>query len=146
LERRIAEYGPPQKIGLLRGTCFLIRKEALETIGLLDERYFLYFDEADLSARLKKSGFNMFFVHEANVYHQMSHSFSGKCNPKVLYYTTRNELLFAKKYLNMPLFIPFWVLRFLLRIVQYAAITHDTVASKAVIKGFLDFTNGKFGK
>jgi GT2 family glycosyltransferase len=142
----LAEKVVPEKITLLRGTCFLLRTEAINRVGLMDENFFLYFDEADLSFRMKKSGYSMIFLPAARVYHQISHSFSGHTNPVVLYYSTRNELLFARKHLNMAIFWPFWISRFVLRVIHYFLQNRDIQQTKFIMKGLLDFTRCKFGQ
>ncbi len=136
----------PTEIELVPGASILIRKETIQKIGLMDENFFLYFDEGDLCYRTKKAGFKMMFVPSAIAYHKVSESFSGRTNPVVLYYSTRNELLLARKHLNFLLFVMFWMPRFVFRIVQYSIATRDVKPAKSMIRGFLDFTKGKFGK
>jgi GT2 family glycosyltransferase len=136
----------PVNINLLRGTCFLIKKSVFEDIGLMDEEYFLYFDEADLSFRVKKAGYKMFFNPEAIVYHQLRHSFSGKINDKVLYYSTRNELLFAKKHLHFAGFLVFWSFRCVIRAIKYIVSTNSLKSVSAIMDGVTDFAKGKFGE
>jgi GT2 family glycosyltransferase len=135
-----------QEINLLRGTCFIIRKEVVEKIGLMDENYFLYFDEADLSSRVTNSKYKIVYEPTAIVYHQISQSFNGKVNPVVLYYSTRNELLFARKHLNMLFFFPLWAFRFAFRLIIYAIRTRDLLIEKSILQGFIDFTKSNFGK
>jgi GT2 family glycosyltransferase len=134
------------QIDLLRGTCFLIKREVVEKIGLMDENFFLYFDEADLSYRVKKAGYTMVCAPTARVYHLLSYSFSGKINPIVLYYSTRNELLFARKHLNILFFFPPWIFRFVFRIIQYAVKTRDYAVVKSIMRGLMDFLRGKYGE
>lgn len=136
----------PEEIGLMRGTCFLIRREVIKKIGLMDENFFLYFDEADLSYRVRNAGYTMVYVPSATISHQISHSFSGTINPIVLYYSTRNELLFARKHLNILVFLPLWAFRFTFRIAQYLVKTWNLKVVRAIMNGLLDFTRGDFGK
>jgi GT2 family glycosyltransferase len=136
----------PEEIGLMRGTCFLLREEVVEKIGLMDEGYFLYFDEADLSCRVKKAGYRLMYVPSARAYHKMSHSFSGTINPVALYYSTRNELLFARKNLNILLFFPLWAFRFVFRIMQYLFKTWNPNVVSAIFRGFVDSVRGIHGK
>jgi GT2 family glycosyltransferase len=51
------------------GACLLVRRSALEEVGLLDERFFMYFEEVDLCFRLKKHGWKIYFTPEAQVIH-----------------------------------------------------------------------------
>jgi GT2 family glycosyltransferase len=56
--------------------CALIRREVLEEIGLLDERFFLYFDDPDLCRRGRKIGWSVLYCPEARVLHLV-----GRSNP-----------------------------------------------------------------
>jgi GT2 family glycosyltransferase len=112
----------------------------------MDARFFLYFDEADLSYRIRKRGFKIMYVPSAKVYHKISESFSGKINPVQLYYSTRNELLFAREHLNLLVFIPLWIPRFFFRIIMYWLKSRDIEVIKYIIRGFRDFMEGKFGQ
>jgi N-acetylglucosaminyl-diphospho-decaprenol L-rhamnosyltransferase len=58
-----------QPVDALLGACLLIRRRALENIGLLDEDYFMYSEEVDLCYRLKRAGWSLFWVPQARVIH-----------------------------------------------------------------------------
>ncbi len=58
-----------REVDQLMGACLLLRRAALEQVGLLDERFFLYFEEVDLCWRLKRAGWGVLFVSEATVVH-----------------------------------------------------------------------------
>jgi GT2 family glycosyltransferase len=58
-----------QSVDALLGACLLIRREALNTVGLLDEDYFMYSEEVDLCYRLKRSGWSLYWVPQARVIH-----------------------------------------------------------------------------
>lgn len=51
------------------GACMLIRKVALDQVGLLDERFFMYYEDVDLCYRLKNAGWKVYFLGEAPVIH-----------------------------------------------------------------------------
>lgn len=53
----------------LFGACLLVRKSALEKVGLLDERYFMYMDDLDWSRRFWQNGFKVAYVGEAEIIH-----------------------------------------------------------------------------
>lgn len=52
------------------GSAWLIRREALDTIGLLNEDYFLYFEELDYAQRIRKYGWSLGWCRHSIVYHQ----------------------------------------------------------------------------
>jgi GT2 family glycosyltransferase len=59
----------PKKVDILMGACLLIRKTALDDVGLFDEDYFIYSEEVDLCARLKHAGWPLYWVPIAEVTH-----------------------------------------------------------------------------
>lgn len=80
------------------GCCMLIKKEVIEKIGFLDEKYFLYFEDVDYSLRAKKGGFQIIYYPKAYLWHKNAAS-SGKPGSSIhVYYQTRNRLYFGFKY------------------------------------------------
>jgi N-acetylglucosaminyl-diphospho-decaprenol L-rhamnosyltransferase len=56
------------------GSCLLARREAVEQVGLLDEQFFMYYDEVDWCCRMKAAGWRVFYVPEAKVVHHVAAS------------------------------------------------------------------------
>jgi GT2 family glycosyltransferase len=56
------------------GACFLARRDALEEVGGFDERYFLYWEDADLCRRLRPGGYEIRYVPGATAVHRVGHS------------------------------------------------------------------------
>lgn len=56
------------------GACLLLRREALEEVGLLDEDLFLFFNDVDLCLRLRRAGWGIRFVADARVRHEVGAS------------------------------------------------------------------------
>jgi len=51
------------------GGCILIRRKAIEEIGLFDENFFLWFEDVDLCYRLKKRGYSLYYLPSAEFVH-----------------------------------------------------------------------------
>jgi GT2 family glycosyltransferase len=73
---RLASYplhewasGGPRRVGVAQGACLALRREALDQVGLLDERYFMYTEEVDLCYRLARGGWEVYWLPEARVLH-----------------------------------------------------------------------------
>ena len=80
------------------GCCMLITKDVIDKVGFFDEKYFLYFEDIDLSVRARKNGFRVVYFPDAYLWHKNASS-SGKPGSKLhLYYQTRNRLYFGYKY------------------------------------------------
>ncbi|HZO87533.1 MAG TPA: glycosyltransferase family 2 protein [Chthonomonadaceae bacterium] len=53
----------------LRGSCLLVRREALEQVGLLDERFFIFYEEVDWCYRMRQAGWRNLLCPEAHIIH-----------------------------------------------------------------------------
>jgi N-acetylglucosaminyl-diphospho-decaprenol L-rhamnosyltransferase len=59
----------PRRVEVIKGACLLLRRDALNEVGLLDEQYFLYTEEMDLCYRLAQAGWELWWVPRAMVRH-----------------------------------------------------------------------------
>lgn len=84
----------PYLSAFLTGCALLVRRELIETIGFLDERFFLYYEDADYSLRASAAGFSCLVVPAARV----SHSEQSRINPQKTYFLVRSGLLFFEKH------------------------------------------------
>lgn len=82
------------------GAAMLIKKEVIEKVGMLDERFFLYLEDSDFSKRVKNAGFRIMYIYSSKVYHKNAQS-TGLGSPVQDYFFTRNRMLFAKKHLSL---------------------------------------------
>ncbi len=77
------------------GACMLIRREALERVGLLDEEYFAYWEETDWCARAGEMGLKSYYVPNARIWHKAARSQAP--DAQYYYLFRRNALLFLRK-------------------------------------------------
>jgi GT2 family glycosyltransferase len=70
----------------------LVRRETIEKIGLLDNRYFINGDDIDWGLRAKAAGYQVLYVPEAKMWHKISATM-GQFSPATVYYMTRNSFL-----------------------------------------------------
>lgn len=84
----------PYVTGFLTGCALLIRREAWEKIGSLDEQLFLYYEDADYSLRARRAGFELLLVPEARVVHKEE----SRHNPKKTYHLVLSGLIFFQKH------------------------------------------------
>jgi len=79
-------------------TCFmLIKKEIFEIVGMMDEKYFVYYDDADFVYRTMKKGQKFFYIYNSILEHKESTSTGVKSDFSIFYYI-RNRIYFAKKH------------------------------------------------
>jgi GT2 family glycosyltransferase len=90
------QYRAAGPTGYLTGCCLLATRAAWERVGLLDERYFIYAEDADWCLRARAAGFRLLFVPAARLWHKVSAS-SGVASPWKIYQRLRANLtLFAR--------------------------------------------------
>lgn len=59
----------PRQVDVLMGACVLLPRKALDTAGLFDEQFFMYSEEVDLCLRLRRAGWQLYWVPQAEVIH-----------------------------------------------------------------------------
>lgn len=99
----VSDYGHEEicSTDYVTGCALLVSRKLIKTIGLLDERFFLYWEDSDWGLRAKKAGFRCLVVPAARVWHKISASSGGNDSPLKVYYKTKSHLLFAD--LHAPL-------------------------------------------
>lgn len=80
------------------GCAMFVPAQRLCDLGLLDERYFLYFEETDWCFRARAAGYPSIFVPSARLWHKVSAAVGGEGSPLMLYFVTRNRLLWARRH------------------------------------------------
>lgn len=91
------QYDKDRETEFATGAAMFVKKEVFEKIGLLDEKYFLYYEDTDFCVRAKKSGFKILFTPNAVLWHKNAGS-SASGSSLQDYYITRNRLIFGFKY------------------------------------------------
>lgn len=92
------QYNKTEETEIATGCCMLIKKEVLNNVGLFDDKYFLYYEDADLSIRVKKKGFQIVYVPTSIIWHKNAGSAGGSGSVLQDYYITRSRLLFGFRY------------------------------------------------
>ena len=128
------------------GAAMLIKREAINKVGLMPECFFLYYEEIDWSMMFTRAGYEIWYDPACTVYHKESQT-TGQNSPFRTYYITRNRLLLVKrnykginKYLSYIYLIGIVAIR---DIIKYT-LSRQAKLRKAVLKGLWDFTNSKF--
>lgn len=91
------QFDRKKEVGFATGCSMVITRRALEKVGLLDEKYFMYLEDLDYSERIKKAGFKIIYEPKAIVWHKNAQS-SGVGSDLNDYFFTRNRLLFGMTY------------------------------------------------
>jgi hypothetical protein len=91
-------YSEPIEVDSVIGACMMVRRDAIEKVGLLDEDYFLYLEETDWCFRIRKAGWKVYHVPQAEVSHfQGKSAEQDKKRAKVEYYRSRYHFFYKNR-------------------------------------------------
>ena len=90
------QYNTPHPTPYAHGAAMMIKRDALEQVGLMPECYFLYYEELDWSMMFTRGRFEIWYEPAATIYHKESQT-TGANSPLKTYYICRNRLLFAQR-------------------------------------------------
>lgn len=91
------QYDKVEETDFVSGCAMMVKREVFEKIGLLDSRYFLYYEDSDFCQRAKRAGFKVVYMPKAKLWHLNAES-SAVGGPLQDYYITRNRLLFGMRF------------------------------------------------
>lgn len=103
------------EIDILSGAFMLMRKEALDKVGLLDEAFFMYGEDIDLSYRIQKGGYKNYYFPETRIIHYKGES-TKKSSVNYVFVFYRAMVIFAKKHFSQK---NAWLFSFLINAAIY---------------------------
>lgn len=68
----------PLEVENISGACLMLRREILDQVGLLDEGFFMYFEDADYCLRIRKTGWKLFYLPQGEIVHLAGMSSGGR--------------------------------------------------------------------
>ncbi|MBF0502205.1 MAG: glycosyltransferase family 2 protein [Candidatus Riflebacteria bacterium] len=134
----------PRQVDYIHGCSLFVRRTVAERVGLFDERFFIYHDEVDWCLRMKKLGGEIWLVPDAHLFHKVSLAV-GQHSPMMIYYTSRNKLLFWWKHgrwSDLPKFYAFH----LWKLIRIFARVRNGWAYLSLGKALIDAFSGLFGR
>jgi len=107
------EYNHIEEVDWVTGCGFLTRTDILKKTGILEEKFFIYFEDVDLSFRIKNAGYRLIYYPKSVIYHIAGMSNKSKTkqkegyvNPVVHHLTQRNKIWFIKRYFKWYYLVP----------------------------------------
>ena len=90
------ELSGPTAVDWVSGACMLIRRQTTEEIGPIDERFFMYFEDADLCRRTREAGWLVCYLPQVEVLHHTGASSRSK--PRAVWNLHKSAFLYHRKY------------------------------------------------
>jgi hypothetical protein len=91
------QFDKPKEIDFATGACLFLKTDVLRKVGFLDEKYFMYLEDADFSLRSLNKNYRIYYVPKSFLWHKVAQSskIGSELND---YFITRNRLIFGLKY------------------------------------------------
>lgn len=150
-------YGKPlrlftetTKVEMAAACCLLIPAYIINKVGLLDDNYFLYYEDADFITRARKNGFELVYESSAIISHnERTSTDSNKMSAIALYYNIRNRMYYVRKFscnnLNYYLFILFYFNIILFKCINWLC-TNRYVYVRATFLAIHDYAFDRMNK
>lgn len=85
------DYSAPIQVESCIGACLMVRKEAMDAVGLLDERYFFFMEETDWAFAMCRAGWKSCFIPGARIYHLQGQSAGHNARARIMFYRARYQ-------------------------------------------------------
>ena len=137
------QYDTAHPTPYAHGAAMLIKREAIDKVGLMPECFFLYYEELDWSMMFTRAGYQIWYEPLCTIYHKESQA-TGQNSPLRTYYIVRNRLLLVKR--NWRGAIKYLSYAYLIGVVGVRDILKYTLSGKwellkATTNGLRDFYN-----
>lgn len=90
------ELTGPTVVDWISGACMAIRRRTLDEIGVMDERFFMYFEDADLCRRTREAGWLVYYLPQVEVLHHTGASTRAK--PRAIWNLHKSAFLYHRKH------------------------------------------------
>lgn len=95
-EKDNGQHNTLRETALAHGCAMMVPRRIIDSVGMMPELFFLYYEEIDWCESIKRAGYKIYFVPDSRVYHKESMSV-GKNSTLKTYYMTRNRLLYMRR-------------------------------------------------
>jgi hypothetical protein len=135
------QYDTAHPTPYAHGAAMLVKREAIDKVGLMPECFFLYYEELDWSMMFTRAGYQIWYEPLCTIFHKESQA-TGQNSPLRTYYIVRNRLLLVKR--NWPGITKYLSFAYLLGIVGLRDIIKNALTGqwdilKATLRGISDF-------
>ena len=142
------QYDKAHTTPYAHGAAMLIRRDAINKVGLMPECFFLYYEELDWSMMFTRAGYQIWYEPKCSIYHKESQT-TGQNSPLRTYYLTRNRLLLVRRNpqeFNKPLAYIYLISFVALRDIAKYTFSARFDLLKATLQGLKDFIFKHYNK
>ena len=137
------QYDTAHQTAYAHGAAMMVKRDAIEKVGMMPECYFLYYEEIDWSTMFSRNGYQIWYEPASTIFHKESQA-TGQNSPLKVYFNTRNRLLFMRR--NGKGLIRQLTYLYLIGIVGVrdclTYLVHgDIKLTKSVLNGIIDFNS-----
>jgi GT2 family glycosyltransferase len=133
--RNCKETTTPHTTGFLTGCALFVQSRVFKEVGLLDERFFLYYEDADFCQRVQKRGGQLWVIPAALVWHEEK----SRENTKKLYYLVHYGMLFFA--LHTPIYLRGYLVLYVTmrRVINYFKLVLGASGATIVHQAYADY-------
>ncbi len=106
LEEDKGQHDTPGYTHSAHGCAMMVKREVVDKVGMMAEKYFVYYDESDWSARIIKAGYKIYYQAKGLIFHKESMSM-GKESALKVHYMTRNRIFYMRRHATTGEFLIF---------------------------------------
>lgn len=146
-QKDTGQYDKERRIGFATGCCLLLPRAVIDRAGLLEESFFLYYEDTEYCFRLRERGIDIWYCPQARLYHKVGASSKGADSPLCAYYIARNWLLCSRLHLRgrYPLFLLYYAVNRAVCCTLWL-LRGKRVLVQATWRGIRDHCRKKYGK
>jgi len=133
-------------VDTIEGCSILLKTGVLEKVGLFDPLYFAYWEDTDLSFRIRQNGYQLLYVPQAKIWHKVGVSWDSYFSYFVIYhYMVRNRLIFMRRFasrlqkITFTLFFIFYILANIILMLFKEDLKTSKEGLRAIYNGLKDF-------
>ena len=136
-----------RRVGNANLSCLLVPLDAFREVGLLDDAFFVYYDDTDFCRRLTDAGYEIWLDPASTVHHRKGATLGGQLSAFGCYYLSRNRPYLIRKHERLAKFAAFFAYYLATRAARSAfwiARGRRDLAA-ATWRGIADFLRGRMG-
>ncbi|GIW13631.1 MAG: glycosyl hydrolase [Tepidiforma sp.] len=137
----------PHAVDTANLSCLLVPAAAFCEVGLLDDAFFVYYDDTDFCRRARRAGYRVFVEPRSVVYHRKGATLGGQASAFGCYYLARNRPYLVRKHrgrLQFGVFLGYYLATRAVRMAAWAAAGRFDLV-QATAAGMRDFALGRMG-